>query len=143
MNEYVDVGEELKGVEEIKKNYAIVSASSKPENGSEPNKKGTNTFEMSKKASKETKSREEKSESDFDKNALKSGSETPGEVKDKEVGKHKPENSPVQDEKNKSIEGKEKMEWLDHSEVQSQKHASCSKYAAGLAIIKLVCFLWC
>ena len=32
--------------------------------------------------------------------------ETAGEVKDNEVGKHKPENSSGQDEKNKSIEGK-------------------------------------
>ena len=38
--------------------------------------------------------------------------ETAGEVKDNEVGKHKPENSSGQDEKNKSIEGKEEMEWL-------------------------------
>ena len=53
--------------------------------------------------------------------------ETAGEVKDNEVGKQKPENSSGQDEKNKSIEGKEEMEWLDHSEVQSQKHASFDK----------------
>ena len=53
--------------------------------------------------------------------------ETAGEVKDNEVGIHKPENSFGQDEKNKSIEGKEEMEWLDHSEVQSQKHASFGK----------------
>ena len=53
--------------------------------------------------------------------------ETAGEVKDNEVGKHKPENSSGQDEKNKSIEGKKEMEWLDHSEVQSQKHASFGK----------------
>ena len=53
--------------------------------------------------------------------------ETAGEVKDNEVGKHKPENSSGQDEKNKSIEGKEEMEWLDHSEAQSQKHASFGK----------------
>ena len=53
--------------------------------------------------------------------------ETAGEVKDNEVGIHKPENSSGQDEKNKSIEGKEEMEWLDHSEVQSQKHASFGK----------------
>ena len=50
--------------------------------------------------------------------------ETAGEVKDNEVGKQKPENSSGQDEKNKSIEGKEEMEWLDHSEIQSQKRAS-------------------
>ena len=53
--------------------------------------------------------------------------ETAGEIKDNEVGKHKPENSSGRDEKNKSIEGKEEMEWLDHSEVQSQKHASFGK----------------
>ena len=53
--------------------------------------------------------------------------ETAGEVKDNEVGKPKPENSSGRDEKNKSIEGKEEMEWLDHSEVQSQKHASLGK----------------
>ena len=40
--------------------------------------------------------------------------ETADEIKDNEVGKHKPENSSGQDEKNKCIEGKEKMEWLDH-----------------------------
>ena len=50
--------------------------------------------------------------------------ETAGEVKDNEVGIHKLENSSGQDEKNKSIAGKEEMEWLDHLEVQSQKHAS-------------------
>ena len=53
--------------------------------------------------------------------------ETAGEVKDNEVGKHKPENSSGQDEKNKSVEGKEEIEWLDHSEVQSQKHTSFGK----------------
>ena len=53
--------------------------------------------------------------------------ESAGEVKDNEVGKHKPENSSGQDEKNKSIEGKEEMEWLDHSEIQSQKRASFGK----------------
>ena len=137
MNEYVEGGEALKGVEEIKKNYAIASASSKPEDGSEPDKmsddkKGTNTVETSKKANKETKSSEDKLEGDFDKDALKTGPETSGEIKDKEVGKHKPENISGQDEKKKSIEGKEEMECLDHSEVQSQKHASCSEYAAGL-----------
>ena len=114
MNEYVEDGEALKGVEEIKKNYAIASASWKPEDGSEPDKmsddkKGTNTVETSKKANKETKSSEDKLEGDFDKDALKTGPETSGEIKDKEVGKHKPENSPGQDEKKKSIEGKEKM----------------------------------
>ena len=56
--------------------------------------------------------------------------ETAGEVKDNEVGIHKPENSSGQDEKNKSIEGKEEMEWLDHSEVQSQKHASFGRLVA-------------
>ena len=45
--------------------------------------------------------------------------ETAGEVKDNAVGKHKPENISGQDEKNKSIEGKEEMEWLDHSEVRA------------------------
>ena len=53
--------------------------------------------------------------------------EMAGEVKDNEVRKHKPENSSGQDEKNKSIEGKEEMEWLDHSEIQSLKHASFDK----------------
>ena len=53
--------------------------------------------------------------------------EQAGEVKDNEVGKYKPENSSGRDEKNKSIEGKEEMEWLDHSEIQSQKHASFGK----------------
>ena len=53
--------------------------------------------------------------------------ETAGEVKDNEVGKHKPENSSGRDEKNKSIEGKEEMEWLDHSEIQSQKRASLGR----------------
>ena len=57
--------------------------------------------------------------------------ETAGEVKDNEVGKHKPENSSGQDEKNKSIEGKEEMEWLDHSEAQSQKHASFGRLVAS------------
>ena len=125
MNEYVEGGEASKDIKEIKKNDAIASASSKPENGSKPDKvsndkKGTNTVETSKKANKETKLSEDKLESDFDKDALKTGPETPGEVKDNEVGKHKPENSPGQDEKKKSIEGKEEVEWLDHSEVQSQ-----------------------
>ena len=55
--------------------------------------------------------------------------ETAGEVKDNEVGKHKPENSSGQDEKNKSIEGKEEMEWLDHSEVQSQKRVIPDNFA--------------
>ena len=138
MNEYVETaGETSKDIKEIKKNYAIASASSKPEDGSEPDKmsddkKGTNTVETSKKANKETKSSEDKLEGDFDKDALKTGPETSGEIKDKEVGKHKPENSPGQDEKKKSIEGKEKMEWFDLSGVQSQKHASCSEYATGL-----------
>ena len=53
--------------------------------------------------------------------------ETAGEVKDNEVGKHKPENISGKDEKNRSIEGKEEMEWLDHSEVQSQKRTSFGK----------------
>ena len=137
MNEYIEGGETSKDIKEIKKNDVIASASSKPEDGSEPDKvrddrKGTNTVETSKKANKETKSSEDKLEGDFDKDALKTGPETSGEIKDKEVGKHKPENSPGQDEKNKSIEGKEEMECLDHSEVQSQKHASCSEYAAGM-----------
>ena len=103
-----------KDIKEIKKNDAIVSASSKPENGSKPDKvnndkKGTNTVETSKKANKETKSSEDKLEGDFGKDVLKTEPETAGEIKDKEVGKHKPENSPGQDEKKKSIEGKEKM----------------------------------
>ena len=137
MNEYIEGGETSKDIKEIKKNDVIASASSKPEDGSEPDKvrddrKGTNTVETSKKANKETKSSEDKLEGDFDKDALKTGPETSGEIKDKEVGKHEPENSPGQDEKNKSIEGKEEMECLDHSEVQSQKHASCSEYAAGM-----------
>ena len=132
MNEHVEGGKASKGSKEIKKNQAIASASSKPENGSEPDKvsddkKGTNTVEASKKANKETKSSEDKLEGDFGKDALKTGPE----IKDKEVGKHKAENSPGQDEKKKFIEGKEKMEWFDHSEVQSQKHASCREYAAG------------
>ena len=114
MNEYVKGCEALKGVKEIKKNYAIASASLRPKDGSKPDKvrddkKGTNTVEMSKKANKETKSSEEKLKGDFNKNALKNGPETPGEVRDNEVGKHKPDNSPGQDEKKKSIEGKEKM----------------------------------
>ena len=112
------------------------NSASKPKKGSEPDKvsddkKGTNTVETSKKANKETKSSEDKLEGDFAKDALKTGPETSGEIKDKEVGKHKVENSPGQDEKKKSIEGKEKMECLHHSEVQSQKHASCSEYATG------------
>ena len=53
--------------------------------------------------------------------------ETAGEVKDNEIGKHKPENSSGKDEKNKSIEGKEEMEWLGHSEVQSLKRASLGR----------------
>ena len=53
--------------------------------------------------------------------------ETADEIKDNEVGKQKPENSSGQDEKNKSFEGKKEMEWLDHSEVQSHKHASFGK----------------
>ena len=127
MNEYVEGGEASKGIKEIKKNDVIASASSKPEDGSEPDKvrddrKETNTVETSKKANKETKSSEDKLEDDFGKHALKTGP----------VDKHKPENSPGQDEKKESIEGKEKVECLDHSEVQSQKHASCSEYAAGL-----------
>ena len=69
--------------------------------------------------------------------------ETAGEVKDNEVSKHKPENSSGQDEKNKSIEGKEEMEWLDHSEVQSQKHASFGRGACCFATIKSICFLRC
>ena len=56
--------------------------------------------------------------------------ETAGEVKDNEVAKHKPENSSGQDEKNRSIEGKEEIEWLDYSEVQSQKHASFGRLVA-------------
>ena len=137
MNEYVEGGETSKNIKEIKKNYAIASASLKPKDGSKPDKmsndkKGTNTVETSKRANKEAKSSEDNLEGDFDKDALKTGPETPGEIKDKEVGKHKLENSPGQDEKKKSIEGIEKMEWFDHSEVQSQKHASCSEYAAGL-----------
>ena len=47
--------------------------------------------------------------------------EQAGEVKDNEVGKYKPENSSGRDEKNKSIEGKEEMEWLDHSEPETCK----------------------
>ena len=46
--------------------------------------------------------------------------ETAGEIKDNEVGKHKPKNSSGQDEKNKSIEGKEEMEWLDHSGTEPE-----------------------
>ena len=114
MNEHVEGGKASKGIKEIKKNHAIASVLSKPKNGSEPDKvsddkKGTNTVETSKKADKETKSCEDKLDGDFDKDALETGPETPGEIKDKEVGKHKPENSPGQDEKKKSIEGKEKM----------------------------------
>ena len=60
--------------------------------------------------------------------------ETAGEVKDNEVGKHKPENSSGQDGKNKSIEGKEEMKWLDHSEVQSQKYASFDKRLVALRL---------
>ena len=132
MNEYIEGGETSKDIKEIKKNDAIASASLKPNDGSKPDKvsddkEGTNTVETSKKANKETKSSEDKPEGDFDKDALKTGPETPGEIKDKEVGKHKPENSPGQDEKKKSIEGKEEIEWLDHSEVQSQKQASLGK----------------
>ena len=115
MNEYVEDVEASKDIKEIKKNDAIASASSKPENGSEPDKvsddkKGTNTVETSKKANEEAKSSEDKLEGYFDKDPLKIGPETPGEIKDNEVGKHKPENSPGQDEKKKSMEGKEKME---------------------------------
>ena len=114
MNEYVEGGEASKGVKEIKKNDAIASVSLKPEDGSEPDKvsddkKGTNTVKTLKKANKETKSSEDKLEGDFGKDVLKTEPETAGEIKDKEVGKHKPENSPGQDEKKKSIEGKEKM----------------------------------
>ena len=139
MNEHVEGGEASKGNKEIKKNQAIASASSKPKKGSEPDKvsddkKGTNTVETSKEANKETKSCEDKLEGDFGKDALKTGPE----IKDKEVGKHKAENSPGQDEKKKSIEGKEKMECLNHLEVQSQKRASCREYATGL----LPCDYW-
>ena len=70
-----------------------------------------------------------KSENSSEQDGMNEYVETAGEVK---VGKHKPENISGQDEKKKSIEGKEKMECLNHSEVQSQKHASCSEYAAGL-----------
>ena len=63
--------------------------------------------------------------------------ETAGEVKDNAVGKHKPENISGQDEKNKSIEGKEEMEWLDHSEVR----ASFGMFSSVLMINKSVACL--
>ena len=50
-----------------------------------------------------------KSENSSEQDGMNEYVETAGEVK---VGKHKPENSSGQYEKNKSIEGKEEMEWL-------------------------------
>ena len=75
MDEYVEGGEASKNIKEIKKNDAIASALSKPEDGCESDKmsddkKGTNTVETSKKANKETKSSEDKLEGDFDKRCI-------------------------------------------------------------------------
>ena len=74
-----------------------------------------------------SKKSENSSEPRIEQDGMNEYVEIAGEVKDNAVGKHKPENISGQDEKNKSIEGKEEMEWLDHSEVQSQKHASFVK----------------
>ena len=65
--------------------------------------------------------------------------ETAGEVKDNEVGKHKPENSSGQDEKNKSIEGKEEMEWLDYSGYRA-RNTQVSAKTCCFATIRSICF---
>ena len=111
-NEYNDGEEALKNIKQIKGNDAIVSESSKTEDGPEPDKASDETkekiaAEISTEANKETKSSQEKAEGDFNKDSLKSGPEIKG-TSNNDTGNNESESSPGQDEKNKSI-GEDEM----------------------------------
>ena len=116
MNEYVDGDEASKNVKEVRKNEVIASELVKTEDGFDLNsvnydEKGT--VELSKKASEESKSSEQKSEDDLDKDALKSEPETLDEFKEidnKESSRNNPENNPGQDGKNEYEKGAEALE---------------------------------
>ena len=94
--------EALKNTKDLKGNDAIVSGSSKTEDGSEVAEASVDTVEISTEVYKETRLIKQKSEGDFRKEALKAGQETPGEVKDasnKEAGDNRPDSDPRQDGK--------------------------------------------
>ena len=131
MNEYVDGDEASKNVEEIRKNDAISSELLKTEDGSDLDnvsydEKGTKTVELSKKASDESKSSEQKSEGDLNKDALKSEPETSDEFKGKnKKSSHKnPENSSGEDGKN---EYKGSGEALKNTEEMKKNGAIASE----------------
>ena len=134
-NEYNDGEEALKNIKEIKGNDAIVSESSKTEDGPEPDKASDETkekiaAEISTEANKETKSSEEKAEGDFDKDGLKSGPEIKGTSND--TSNNESESSPGQDEKNKSI-GEDEMR-KNGEDINKKIHAEYVDSEANGAI---------
>ena len=103
-----------KNTKDLKRNDAIVSGSSKTEDGSEVAEASVDTVEISTEVYKETRLIKQKSEGDFRKEALKAGQETPGEVKDasnKEAGDNKPDSDPRQD--GKYEEGEDALKIID------------------------------